>query len=847
MGIELLATILVIAVIAFLALAFKDDGPKLSKVEKKKEKGLVDLLNYAAVIDNGVITCKDGTLMAGWFFRGADNHSATANQLNHQAVHINTTLKNLGSGWMMHCDAIRTPAEKYDLDENSRFNDPVSLAIEKERKAFFSRQGNSYESLYCLVLSYQPPTSSQKKMTDMMFDDGAGGKAKKISAHQRGQLTLDSFKEEVSDIEAALSQVLDLERMVGITYVDEFGHEHINEQLLSYVNRCVTGDTQPVNLPPVPMYLDAVIGRQDFFGGLTPKVGENYVIPVAIDGFPHESYPNILQILDTVGAEYRWSTRFIFLDAHEAESELNKYRKKWKQKVRGIWDQVFKTAKGTVNTDALNMSQQAEAAINDVNSGEVAYGYYTSNLIFMGEDLAELEEIAKEVANKLKAIGFSARVETINAMEAYFGSLPGHSQENIRRPMMNTFNLSHLLPTSSIWAGEKFNPCPFYPDSSPSLMHCATHGNTPFRLNFHVGDLGHTLMLGPPGAGKSTALGISAAQFRRYENATIFAFDKGRSMLPLCKAVGGKHFDVAGEAGGLAFGPLSNVKTIQDSAWFQDWIETILKLQGVTPTPAQRTLINEAVKHCLETGSQSLSDLQVAIQDREIKEALAPYCIGGAFGHLLDSEEDGLDISDFNVFEIEELMGLDDKIRLPVLLYLFWRVEKALKGQPAMLILDEAWLMLGHPVFREKIREWLKVLRKANCIVILATQSISDAANSGILDVLVEATATKIYLPNPEANTEESHKLYKKMGLNDREIGIISKARKKRDYYYTSANGKRLFELALGPVALAFVGVSDKEGIARVNDLEAEFGDQWPGKWLEENNINSSVLEDIAA
>ena len=94
--------------------------------------------------------------------------------------------------------------------------------------------------------------------------------------------------------------------------------------------------------------------------------------------------------------------------------------------------------------------------------------------------------------------------------------------------------------------------------------------------------------------------------------------------------------------------------------------------------------------------------------------------------------------------EIEELMNLGEKFALPVLLYLFRRIERALQGQPAVIILDEAWLMLGHPAFRAKIREWLKVLRKANCLVLMATQSLSDAANSGILDVIMESTATKM-------------------------------------------------------------------------------------------------------
>jgi len=813
-------------------------------INRSKAPGLADLLNYAAVIDNGVVLCKDGTLLAGWHYRGSDNHSAIAAELNYLAVQTNRTLKELGSGWMIHCDSIRVTSEDYDLHEHSHFKDPVSKAIEAERHSYFTQNGNAYESEYVFIVSYQPPLLAQAKFTDLMFeeDDGQskGKKAakKKVTPFERGETTLNYFKQRVDEIQSNLSSVISLKRMRGVPYIGEDNQEHVNEELLSYINRCVTGESHPINLPPIPMYLDTLLGNQEFWAGLTPKVGDNYIIPVAISGFPHESYPAILQALDTIDTEYRWSTRFIFLDAHEAEAELTKYKKKWKQKVRGLWDQVFKTGKGTVNTDALNMTAQAEAAINDVNSGEVAYGYYTSVLLFMGKNLEHVEEDAKRVVSQIKSLGFAARIENINAVEAYLGSLPGHSQENIRRPMMNTFNLSHLLPLSSIWAGEKNNPCDFYPANSPALMHCATHGNTPFRLNLHVGDLGHTLVLGPTGAGKSTFLGVIAAQFMRYQNAEIFAFDKGRSMMPLCKGVGGNHFDIAGETSDLAFSPLSYIKTQQDISWFQDWLETMLKLQGLTPTPAQRILIGEAIKSCIKTSSKTLSDLQVAVQDKDIKDALAPYCLGGNVGHLLDAEEDNLSVSRFNVFEIEALMELDDKARLPVLLYLFWRIEKSLKGQPSLLILDEAWLMLGHPVFKEKIREWLKVLRKANCCVVLATQSISDASKSGILDVLTESTATKIFLPNPEANSDISKPLYLGMGLNEREIGIISTGKKKRQYYYTSETGQRLFELALGPVALAFVGVSDKEGITKVLELEKEHGTEWPQVWLNERGVN---------
>jgi type IV secretion system protein VirB4 len=207
-------------------------------------------------------------------------------------------------------------------------------------------------------------------------------------------------------------------------------------------------------------------------------------------------------------------------------------------------------------------------------------------------------------------------------------------------------------------------------------------------------------------------------------------------------------------------------------------------------------------------------------------------------GHLLDAESDGLELSRFTCFEVEELMNLGEKFCLPVLLYLFRRIERSLTGQPTAIIIDEAWLMLGHPVFREKIREWLKVLRKANCIVVMATQSLSDADRSGILDVILESTATKIFLPNVYARDDETAVLYRRMGLNPRQIEILATARPKAEYYYVSEQGRRLFDLALGPLALSFVGATDKESLATIAQLARVHGDDWIHHWLGDRRLD---------
>ena len=303
-------------------------------------------------------------------------------------------------------------------------------------------------------------------------------------------------------------------------------------------------------------------------------------------------------------------------------------------------------------------------------------------------------------------------------------------------------------------------------------------------MNLHVRDLGHTFMFGPTGAGKSTHLALIAAQLRRYAGMSIYAFDKGMSMYPLTKAVGGLHFSVGADDDRLSFCPLQYLETKNDRAWAMEWIDTILALNGVNSTPAQRNEIAHAIVSMHESGARTLSEFSLTIQDESIRAAIRQYTVDGSMGHLLDADEDGLSLTDFTTFEIEELMNLGEKFALPVLLYLFRRIERSLKGQPAVIILDEAWLMLGHPAFREKIREWLKVLRKANCLVLMATQSLSDAANSGILDVIVESTATKIFLPNVYARDEDTSALYRRMGLNARQIDILATAVPKRQYYY---------------------------------------------------------------
>ena len=820
----------IIALLILFNLIFTLTKSKKLSFFRSTKKGFTDLLNYASLIEDGIILGKDGSLSATYKYTCQDSDSLTDEDKEFLCLRLNNVFKKLGNGWLIHIDSIREQTQNYSDKKESFFESVVPFAIDEERREYFNNQGLMYESTFYITFTYLPPLLAQQKFVDLMFEDNE----KQKTSTELASKILKDFKKELENIENSLMLAISLARMKS-----EKTKNGVFDNQLSYIFNCITGNNLKLRLPQNPMFLDHFFGCRDFWGGIIPKLGNKYIQCIAIDGLPTESTCCMLNALSKVNCNCRWNSRFIFLDQHEAISEIKKYQKKWKQRVRGLFDQLFNLESRNVDQDALSMEQDCDDFLEDVNSQLVACGYYTSVVVLEDSNREILQKNALMIVREIEKQGFSARLETINNMEAFFGSLPTNGIANIRRPLIHTLNFADLIPTSSIWSGEKYCPCDKYPANSPCLMYGVTDGSSPFRLNIHVKDIGHTLMIGPTGSGKSTHLALLASQLLRYKNISLFCFDKGMSMFALNQACKGSHFEIGSEDSTLSFCPLGDLTTTRNQSWACDWINSIMQLNGLIPTPEQNLAIKNAITSMANSGEKSISSLLTALQDEQMKQILELYCgYSSAVAKVLDGEKDNLELSKFTVFEIEELMNLSDRWKIPVLLYLFKRIEDSLKGQPAVIILDEAWLMLGHPVFREKIREWLKVLRKANCAVIMATQSISDASNSGILDVIAESTSTKIFLPNSTAKDETAYEMYTKLGLNSTQINLIAHAIPKHDYYLVSSLGARMYSLALGKIALAFVAVSDKESIKTIKKLITENGDNWVNKWLELKKIN---------
>jgi type IV secretion system protein TrbE len=261
-----------------------------------------------------------------------------------------------------------------------------------------------------------------------------------------------------------------------------------------------------------------------------------------------------------------------------------------------------------------------------------------------------------------------------------------------------------------------------------------------------------------------------------------------------------------------------------------DWLAGLLAHEKVTVTPEVKEVLWSALISLASAPAdeRTLTGLSLLLQSNALKSALLPYTLEGPFGRLLDAVENAdqaasLNASHVQCFETESLMATPSVVA-PVLTYLFHALEARFDGTPTLLILDEAWLFLDNPVFAARIREWLKVLRKKNVAVVFATQSLADVAGSSIAPAIIESCPQRIFLPNDRAIEPQSRAAYDAFGLNARQIELIARATPKRQYYLQSACGNRLFELGLGPVALAFCGASDPESQKQMDALLAQHG-----------------------
>ncbi|MDX2165084.1 MAG: hypothetical protein SFW07_06690 [Gammaproteobacteria bacterium] len=778
-----------------------------------KEQGVPDLLNYAHFVDDGILINKDGAFLVTYQFRAPDINSATPSELEALSNAVNRTMLTLEDGWMIHVDELRIPSNDYPNPELNFFKSDVAKRIDDERRGNYQQEGAHYENLQYITFVWKFPMPLVKTTKHWFVEN--------LPSTEDSQDLTKLLRQFLETIERCLGLLNTQLKFVKLNY----------EGLLRFLNTCITGELLPLALPDSPCFVDILLGRKQLVGGYIPKIGNKYIYVLSVLGYVNQhTQPGLLEEMSTYPLVYRWSNRFIPLSETTADIEIKRFQKHWHNKIKGLLGTVkealFSKPSSKVNQDAVEMVDETQVALTSNSNHSTRFGYWTSSIVIMNEDQNIIIQAVKSLQNYLEKKGFNLHLEDVNALDAWLGSIPGHGSANVRRLFIDSYNLAHVLPLHTLWTGNAITPtASLLPKNSPPVFYAKTSGYTPFRFHCDVGDVGHILVVGPTGSGKSTFLQFLLAQFLRYEGSKIFAFDKDYSHKALTYALDGRHYDI-GNADELSFSPLADLSTSSQKLRAAQFIECLVQLQEIKLNPDVRKAISDAINALSENTqihNRNITVFRNIVQNSDVKNALQFYTLDGSF-KLMDAESDGLSsLGYLHTFEMNWLLAQKPDIYLPVLMHIFNHISQYIeesKGKyPTLIPIEEFWRFSKHPVFAEQLLDWQKTLRKGNGRLVFVTTSLSDLYDpttqslTQLTASILESCPTKIYLPNPDMD-ESMKSLYSKMGLNDRQIQIIKDAQTKKDYYVVTPEGNRLIDLGFntGSVALDYIGLSKEKG-----------------------------------
>lgn len=786
-----------------------------------EERKIGYLLNWFKIDSVGkYVICKDGSVMTTISFRGPDMDSSTKEEMNIYMARLNQIIRSMGTGYSLYFDAQRHFAEDYKTTDVDL---PLLKMVEDERKQYYS-SATHFETDFYLTLCQEKIGNLQARFTDALYEDPNEEEKDKASRKEKDIELYNDFIKKFLDMRNQVVSMME-KVMPEVHVLDE-------NELATYLHNCVSPDRHPLKNDPFLTLSDYVFDGTGVVGGSEMRIGDKYThIITPLTSFPAESAPGFFDSLNRLNIEYRWVSRFVCLGKNDADKELEQIEKNYNQTavslVAMVREAITKEQTTEVNQSALDNAADAAQARKELNDDSVSYGYYSMTMIVMDKDKKRAKEKADAIREVLVSRGFSALIEGMNSLEAWWGSLPGHYRANIRRYLLHSLSFCHFLPLTAIWPGDERNKHL----NGPALLYTDTQGFTPFRFNLHVGDVGHTMVVGPTGAGKSVLLNMLELHFLKYKNSNVFIFDKAASSRALTMAVGGNFYNIASEKDGqLSFQPLSGIDDETEMRWAQSWIMNFLKSKQTSTFeigPKEEQLVWNALLSLktFEKQFRTISTFSNLVQDDKIRMALLPLTQAGAYGKLFDNDKEVKGNGRWQVYEMETLMNLPEAVPL-TLDYLFHRIEQQItnaKG-PSIMVMDECWLFLDNPIFAAKLKEYLKDMRKKNTSIVIATQNLSDIVKSAqLIDVVKEQCKSKIFLPNPLALTDSAYKLYSEFNLNDQQIRLIQAAVPKQDYYYTSEKGNRLVRLAIRNSELPFVTATSKDDQTAMNDLVHEF------------------------
>jgi type IV secretion/conjugal transfer VirB4 family ATPase len=751
---------------------------RLDKVIKpwKESAALNDHINLYGFWNETAFLTKSGDVGMVLSVPGVDYESLDHAQQEYAVKRLEAALKAFGPGFHVYQYLFKSNRPEIPF---ARYDDPVvETAIDQRRQFFEAKRDQLYqvEIFYAIVLEGPRSKSGVGAAFAQLFRDPAGA-----IGELRTQFTNNSMKvllrSQIENELARLEQKVQaftrqLADFMQIDVLDWQGQFHFFRRLLNYDEWRIAGKPQSTQFLDYQVVNSNIEAERDHL-----RVGDHVVRVLTMKEAITETRPLVLDSLLKIPANFYVVTEWTPLATDKARKEVNKRRRHFNMSKTGFVSQMGNDATKTNPRDVLvDESKQADIenlgdCLRALGDGQ-SLGDFSLSIVVYAPTKADTDQLIGEFASVFTNADGNLFVETYNQLNAYFATVPGGYATNLRKLYLLNTNYADLSFLFTILPGEKRNAHL----GTEYLAVLETDNSTPYFLNLHNGEVPHTLILGMTGSGKSYLCSFLLQNAQKYAPLT-FIFDIGGSFQSLTHIFGGSYLNVGQDTRDFTINPFSLPPTKENLQFLFSFFRVLIEGNGQRyrlDFKEERKLWDGIERlYVLEPDQRTVSNFSNILG--ELKERLYRWMRGGQYGFLFDNAEDTLSFSRFQTFNFAGWGDAPDVLE-PLLFYVLHRASNEI-ADPAnlatfkMFLLDEAWLFIRNETIRSYVIQAQKTWRKLNAAMILATQSLKELQESGMLQIVAESCPTKIFLANPEMDRDVYREAFH---LNDTELELIA-------------------------------------------------------------------------
>jgi type IV secretion/conjugal transfer VirB4 family ATPase len=555
------------------------------------------------------------------------------------------------------------------------------------------------------------------------------------------------------------------------------------------------------------------------------RMDDDYVRVLTLKELPGETRPLLLQGLFDIPANFHVITEWHPVDNAKSRKEIASRRRHHHNSKTSLVSNLQDRQNTGPHDELVDDSKQAAVmelgnALTAMGMEGKSFGEFTLSVVIYNEDRAKVEQAVAEFQKLFTQHDGLLYEERYNLLNAFFATVPGNKQFNLRKQWALNSNYADLSFLFTVDSGSQWNP---HLEREYLAVLESTHG-TPYYLNMHSGDVAHALMLGATGSGKSFATSFLLQSVQKYDPLT-FIFDLGGSYETLTRAFGGTYLNVGLKNPGFTINPFSLAATHENMNFLYLFLRVLIEAGGrYELTPENEKALFAAIERAYKLPAEIRTLTNFASILGPLGERLHRWTQAGQFGHLFDNPQDTLTFARFQTFNFDGWSDYPDILE-PLLFYVLQRASYEIEKPQntatfKMFIIDEAWIFLKNKTIRDWITRAEKTWRKKNAAMLLATQSVVELAASDMLHIVNESCPTKIFLSNPNID----RKLYAEIfQLNDTQLELLESLVPKRELLLIQPRGTKKLVLEVDALGYWMATNNARDNI-RKQDYFARFG-----------------------